>query len=416
MKKAILFPLSSVRLLSGILKERQETDRRYLVDVLDPERMLAPYYAQAKLPSPPPYGGWESKDIAGHSGGHYLSALAACYASTGDIRAEERARQFVAGIELCQKTHGDGYACAVDKSCFEKLRHGEIHALGFALNGIWVPLYSIHKLLAGLRDAYRLCGIAEALEIARKLAEYFLEVWNNLDDSRIQEILKCEHGGIAETLISLFEDTGDRRFLEFANRAFFQKSAMEPLRGLRDELNGLHGNTLIPKVIGLAELYHADGDVNAREAAEFFFDRVVGHRSFANGGHGESEHFFAIGTEAEHLTPFTTETCNSYNMAKLAESIFEWEPRSAVMDFVERVLLNHIAANIGRNPGEFGYFLSMAPVAVKVFSAPENAFWCCVGTGMESPMRYAKTIYAHSKTHSGSITISRRNCFGMNGI
>lgn len=396
MKQATLFPLSAVRLLPGVLKDRQETDRRYLVEVLDPERMLAPYYAQAELPSPPPYGGWESKDIAGHSGGHYLSALAACYAATGDRRALERAERFVAGIGRCQQKHGDGYAGAVNKSCFEKLRRGEIVAHGFALNGIWVPLYNLHKLLAGLRDAYRLCGIAAASEIARKQAEYLLAVWENLNDAQLQEILKCEHGGIAETLISLSADTGDRRFLELANRAFSQKSALDPLRAGRDELDGMHGNTLIPKVIGLAELYGISGDENARHAAEFFFDRVVNFRSFANGGHGESEHFFTPGTEPEHLTPFTAETCNSYNMVKLAEHLFEWEPRSQVMDFVERVLLNHIAANIGRKPGEFGYFLSLAPVAVKVFSTPEDSFWCCVGTGMESPMRYGRTLYAHS--------------------
>ena len=193
MKQATLFPLSAVRLLPGVLKDRQETDRRYLVEVLDPEQNTTFH------------------DNFLDSGGHYLSALAACHAATGDRRALERAERFVAGIGRCQQKHGDGYAGAVDKSCFEKLRRGEIVAHGFALNGIWVPLYNLHKLLAGLRDAYRLCGIAAALEIARKQAEYLLAVWEKLNDAQLQEILKCEHGGIAETLISLSADTGDRR-------------------------------------------------------------------------------------------------------------------------------------------------------------------------------------------------------------
>ncbi len=397
MKQAILFSLAEVRLLPGVLKERQETDCRYLLELLDPERLLAPWYAQAHLPTPPPYGGWEARDIAGHSGGHYLSALAACYAATGDRRALERAEQFVSGIERCQRKHEDGYAGAVDKCCFEKLRCGEIHASGFMLNNVWVPLYTLHKMMAGLRDADQLCGIVSAREIAYKQTHYLMKVWQNLNDDQMQEILKCEHGGIAETLIDLAGTTGEREILEFACRAFCQKSALDPLRAGRDELDGMHGNTLIPKVIGLAELYNATGDKNARQAAEFFFNRVVNCRSFANGGNGESEHFFAVGTEKDHLTAFTTETCNTYNMIKLAEHLFEWEPRAGVMDFVERALLNHIAANIGRKPGEFGYFLSMAPVAVKVFSTPEDSFWCCVGTGMESPMRYGRTLYAHSE-------------------
>ena len=396
MKQSVLFSLAEVRLHPGILKERQETDCCYLLELLDPERLLAPWYAQAHLPSPPPYGGWEARDIAGHSGGHYLSALAACYAATGSRRALERAQQFVSGIERCQRKHGDGYAGAVDKRCFEKLRHGEIHAGGFMLNDVWVPLYTLHKMMAGLRDADQLCRIAAAREIACKQTRYLMKVWESLDDDQMQEILKCEHGGIAETLIDLAETTGDRKILDFACRAFCQKSVLDPLRAGRDELDGMHGNTMIPKVIGLAKLYNATGDESARKAAEFFFDRVVNFRSFANGGNGESEHFFAIGTEKDHLTAFTTETCNSYNMIKLAELLFEWEPRACIMDFVERALLNHVAANIGRKPGEFGYFLSMAPVAVKVFSTPEDSFWCCVGTGMESPMRYARTFYARS--------------------
>lgn len=397
MKKALLFPLASVRLLPGMLKKRQDIDLRYLVEVLDAERMLAPYYRQAGLPSPkPPYGGWESRDIAGHSGGHYLSALAACHVATGDLRALELARCFVNGIRRCQQAHGDGYAAAVNRGCFDAVRSGTIKANGFSLNNIWVPLYNLHKLLAGLLDAYRFCGSAAALEIARKQAEYLLGVWKNLAPEQIQEILTCEHGGIAESLILLAEETGDLRFLRLAAEAFSQKSALDPLLAQEDRLNGMHGNTMIPKVIGLAELYDATGDAEARKAAEFFFERVTKFRSFANGGHGESEHFFAVGEEESHLTPFTAETCNSYNMIKLSEHIFEWEPKAETIDFVERALLNHVAANIGRNPGEFGYFLALAPVAVKVFSTPENSFWCCVGTGMESPMRYARTFYAKS--------------------
>lgn len=397
MKKATLFPLSAVRLLPGMLKDRQETNRRYLLELLDPERLLAPWYRQAKLPAPPLYGGWEQRDIAGHSGGHYLSALAATYAATGDPRALERARQFVAGLRRCGETHRDGYAGAVEKSCFEALRRGRISAHNFALNGVWVPLYNLHKTFAGLRDAWRFCRIDDALTIARGLADYLEGVWSHLTPDQMQEVLRCEHGGIAETLIELFEDTGERRHLDLANRAFTQKSALDPLRTGRDELDGMHGNTMIPKVIGLAELYDATGDGNARQAAEFFFDRVVNFRSFANGGNGESEHFFPVGAEAEHLTAFTTETCNSCNMIRLAEHLFEWNPRARVMDYVERTLLNHVAANIGRAPGEFGYFLSMAPVAVKVFSTPCDSFWCCVGTGMESPARYGETFYAHSE-------------------
>ncbi len=392
---AKLFPLSAVRLSPGVLKTKQDTDQKYLLEVLDVERMLAPFYRQAGIDSGEPYGGWERKDIAGHSGGHYLSALAACYAATGDCGALARVSAFVDGIGRCQLAHGDGYAGAVDKRCFEDLRRGRIEAHNFALNDIWVPLYNLHKLLAGLYDAWELCGNHQALVIMTGVAGYLNHVWENIPPADAQKILVCEHGGIAESLIKLSLATGDQRFLELADRAFSQTAALAPLHAEHDELDGLHGNTLIPKVIALAARYEAIGDGADRRAAEFFFDRVTQIRSFANGGHGESEHFFTPGTDKEHLTPYTAETCNSYNMIKLAEHIWSWRKDAHVMDYAERVLLNHVAANIGRKPGEFGYFLALAPVAVKVFSAPLDAFWCCVGTGMESPMRYAKTFYGH---------------------
>lgn len=395
MKKVELLPLSQVKLNNGLLKDKQQLNGEYLLGILNVDTLLAPFYKQAKIHDEiTSYGGWEVSDIAGHSAGHYLSSLANYYAATGEQRAFERVNELVTQIGVCQKAHGDGYAGAVDKICFEKLKNGEIEVSPFALNGIWVPLYNIHKIFAGLRDAYRICGNQEALEIAIKFAEYLKGVWAKLSDAECQEILKCEHGGMCEVMVDLALDSHNDEFAKFAQRAFFQNSMMNPLIAAEDKLNGLHGNTLIPKVIGLAKLADYYNNESYRNGVKFFFSQVVNLRSFANGGHGESEHFFPIGSEHEHLTPYTAETCNSYNMIKLAEIIFEWNLDAKIMNFVERVLLNHVVANVGKKVGEFGYFLNLGATAVKVFSTPRDSFWCCVGTGMESPTRYGKTFFA----------------------
>src|SRR6476646_8382603 len=84
--QALPFRLSDVRLLDGPFKTAMQLDQQYLLS-LDQERLLHNFRVTAGLPSTAtPLGGWESPEteLRGHTIGHYLSALAIMYASTGD--------------------------------------------------------------------------------------------------------------------------------------------------------------------------------------------------------------------------------------------------------------------------------------------------------------------------------------------
>ena len=388
--------LSAICLLDGPLKERQDVHARHL-EALDHDRLLAPYRLQAGLPPRAPrYGGWESRDISGHSLGHYLSALAHLHASVTAEWIRPRIDHVVAELAACQAANADGYVLPVDKTAFAALRAGRVDATPFSLNGVWVPFYTLHKLLAGLRDAFRLADAPLALEVARCVADWLADTLAPLSPDQLQTMLRCEHGGMNEVLADLAEDTGDVRYLNLAARAFHHETVLAPMFRGEDHLDGLHGNTQIPKVIGLAREYELTGVPGYRRAATSFWDHVVRHRSYATGGHGESEHFFPVEQFPRRLTPNTCETCNTYNLLKLTRHLFAWEPDAAHMDFVERALLNHLAANIGRAPGEFGYFLGLGSVGVKVFSTPYDSWWCCVGTGLENPTRYAEHAAYHA--------------------
>jgi len=388
-------PLSQIRLLNGPFYERQKIHAHYLL-MVEPDRFLAPFRKKAGLPSKAePYGGWESRDISGHSLGHYLSALSLLYSSTSDARMLERVDYIVSELAACQQQDGEGYILPVDKRAFEDLRQGKIDASSFSLNGVWVPFYTLHKVLAGLRDAYRFAGSTAALDVERKACNWLDGIMSGLSEAQIQEVLRTEHGGMNEVLADLASDTGDMRYLKMASRDFHHGTVLDPILRGEDNLNGLHGNTQIPKIVGLAREYELTSDPSYRVAAESFWNNVVNCRSFANGGHGESEHFFPPNEFPNKLTPNTCETCNTYNMLKLTSHLFSWEPQAAHMDFVERATINHLLANIGQEPGEFGYFLGLGSVGVKVFSTPFNSWWCCVGTGLENPARYGEQIYYH---------------------
>lgn len=390
------FPLADVRLLPGPFKERQDINARYLLDIVDADRLLAGFRAQAGLPEKAKrYGGWEARGINGHSLGHYLSALSALYASTGEPRAKERIATIVAELAACQQANGDGYVLPVAKRVYEDLRAGKIKASGFSLNDEWVPNYTLHKVFAGLRDSYRLAGNRQALEVERRLADYLADVYEKLSPAQAQEILRAEFGGMNEVFADLSVDTGDPRYLKLAQTVFHHDAILGPLQQGRDELDGKHGNTQIPKLIGLARDYTLTGDPADLRGVDTFWDSVVHRRSFANGGHGDREYFFPPALFPQKLSTQNAETCNTYNMVKLAGLRFGWAPSAADMDFVERGLINHLLTNIGRQPGEFGYFLPLGDVAYKTFSTPDSAWWCCVGTGMENPARYAEQAYFH---------------------
>lgn len=390
------FELSDVRLLDGPFRKMQDVDYEYLMKVINPDRLLSGFRAQAKLPEKAKrYGGWEAQGINGHGLGHYISALAACYAITGKEEVKQRIEYILDEMEACQNANGDGYCMSVDKNVYNRVRTGNFTAASFDINGWWVPNYTLHKIFAGLRDAYRLAGCKKALEISTKLGNWYDTVVSPLNEEQRQRLLGSEWGGMNETFCQLAQDTGNKHYLEIAEVYFDHKRIFDPLKRGEDRLTGLHANTQVPKMAGLATEYEMTGKPEYRKAVETFWNSVVRERSFANGGHSDSEHFFDVSQFPTKLGWKNSETCNINNMIRLTGHLFQWEPTAEQMDFVERALINQILANIGQKPGEFGYFISQKPVAMKVFSTQENAWWCCVGTGMENPMRYGDHIYYH---------------------
>lgn len=377
-----------------------ERNAAYLLS-LDPDRLLHNTLLYAGLkPKGELYGGWEAKGIAGHTLGHYLTAISQQYAATGDKRFRDRIDYIVSQMAECQKLYGDGYIGALPPLELNTLRGFKkgILELSGSFNfkgGAWVPWYTEHKILAGLKDAWVLGGNAQAKDVTLKLADWIDSVTAGLSPAQQQAMLQVEQGGMSETLMEIYELTGNPKYLDTANR-FYHKAVMDPLLAGRDNLPGLHANTQIPKVIGQAVRYEVTGNLDGQKIAENFWDMVVHHHSWVNGGNSDSEHFFPEGQAARHLDPATAETCNVYNMLKLTKHLFEWTPSVEYADFYERGLYNQILASQEPTHGMFTYFISLKPGHFRTYSTPFDSFWCCVGTGMENHTKYGGAIYYHS--------------------
>lgn len=391
------FPVSQVRLLPGPFKSAQQTDLKYILE-LDADRLLAPYLREAGLtPKAKSYGNWEDTGLDGHIGGHYLSALAYMYASTGDKRVQDRLNYMTAQLALCQQKAGNGYIGGVPggKAMWAQVGAGNIQADNFSFNNHWVPLYNIHKTFAGLIDAYRVGGNQQAKTILLKYADWAYRLTAKLSDAQIQRMLTSEHGGMNEVFADVAAISGDNKYLELA-RKFSHRKILDPLLHRQDSLTGIHANTQIPKVIGymrVAELAH---DTAWANAADYFWHNVVEHRTISIGGNSVSEHFNPIndfsGMTESREGP---ETCNSYNMLKLTGHLFLANPSANYMDYYERTVYNHILSS--QNPeGGFVYFTPIRPQHYRVYSSPQQSFWCCVGSGLENHGRYGEYIYAHT--------------------
>ncbi|WGD51397.1 glycoside hydrolase family 127 protein [Bradyrhizobium sp. CB1650] len=402
--KANPLPLTDVRLRPSNYTSAVEINIKFLLS-LSPDRLLHNFRKYAGLePKAPIYGGWESETIAGHTLGHYMSALVLAWQQTDNAECRRRADYIVDEIALCQSKRKDGYVGALGRKAgdgriidgqeiFREIVRGEIKPGRFELNGSWVPLYTVHKILAGLLDVHAAWDNATALKVATLLGSYFEKVFAALNDEQMQELLVCEYGGLNESYAELYARTGDQRWLKLAER-LCDRELLDPLVAREDKLSGFHANTQVPKLIGLARIHELTGKDAPGGAARFFWERVTRHHSYVIGGNSDHEHFFEPDTIALHLTESTCEHCNTYNMLKLTRQLYSWAPNGAFFDYYERAHLNHVMAAHNPETGGFNYLMPMMSGASRRYSKPgEEVFWCCVGTGMESHAKHGDSIF-----------------------
>ncbi|MXO06739.1 glycoside hydrolase family 127 protein [Flavobacterium sp. HBTb2-11-1] len=394
-----LFDLSEVKLKEGPFKNAQNVDLKYIL-ALDPDKLLAPYLLESGLPPKADrYGNWESIGLDGHIGGHYLSALALMYASTGNKELKDRLDYMLSELARCQAKNGNGYVGGIPqgKVFWDRIHKGDIDGSSFGLNNTWVPIYNIHKLFAGLIDAYQYTGGEQAKNIVIKLGDWFIELIRPLSDEQIQKVLATEHGGINESFADLYIITKDKKHLETAEK-LSHKALLNPLLQKEDKLTGLHANTQIPKVVGFEKIAALSDNKEWSDGVQYFWDNVTQKRTVAFGGNSVAEHFNPVndfsGMVKSNEGP---ETCNSYNMERLAKALFLDKNDVHYLDFYEKTLYNHILSSQHPEKGGFVYFTPIRPNHYRVYSQPQTSMWCCVGTGLENHTKYGELIYSHTQ-------------------
>lgn len=387
-ERVVPFPLNSVRLAPGIFQEQEEINARYL-DSLAVERLLHSFRVTAGMSSTAtPYKGWEDPtcELRGHfTGGHYLSAVALTSASSGNGDLQKRGDQVVAGLAECQKKLGNSYLSAYPTTLFEHLVEGK---------SVWAPFYTYHKIMAGLVDMYVLTGNSDALQIAEGMGQWAQEYFVGISGDQRQRMLRNEYGGMNEVLVNLAALTKKQRYIDAAH-LFEQPNILDPLAERRDELQGLHANTNVPKIIGAARMYEVTGDRRYRQIAEYFLEQVLTARNYVIGNTSLDEHWKTPAGHLEGTLAWTNaECCVAYNLMKLQRLVFGWTADARWMDEYERALFN-CRLGTQNNDGLKQYFFPLAAGYWRAYNSPEESFWCCTGTGVEEFSKFADTIFFH---------------------
>lgn len=324
------------------------------------------------------------------------------YAASGDVRFKERVDYIVRELAECQYARKTGYVGGIpdEDKIWAEVSAGDIRTEGFDLNGGWVPWYTLHKLWAGLIDAYRYTDNEEARRVVTRLSDWAVNSFGHLSEEQFQKMLRSEFGGMNEVLAEMYAITGNKDYLRLAHQ-FYHQAILDPLSEKRDELAGKHSNTQVPKIIGEARLYELTGDKKAHTIATFYWERIVGHHTYVNGGNSNYEHLGPPDCLNDRLSAFTSETCNTYNMLKLTRHLFSWDAQSVYMDYYERALYNHILASQNPDNGMVCYCVPLESGTEKEFSTRYGDFWCCVGSGLENHVKYAESVFFESAEDKG---------------
>lgn len=388
-------------------------------------------------------GVWDTQEtkLRGHASGHYLTAIAQAYASTGyDLSLQNNFAKkmdymvnvlfklsqlsgnpatlggpFVSdptsvppalgksdydsdlsieGIRTDYWNWGIGFISAYPPDQFIMLEKGAIY--GTQKTRIWAPYYTLHKILAGLLDVYEVSGNEKALTIAKGMGDWvharirqvptetLIKMWNTY--------IAGEFGGMNEVLARLNRITKDQKYLETASlfdniKVFYGDAAHS--HGLAknvDTFRGLHANQHIPQILGALEMYRDSGTSDYFRIADNFWNKVTNDYMYSIGGVAGARN--PANAECFISQPSTlyenglsaggqNETCATYNMLKLTRNLFLFDQRTEFMDYYERGLYNHILASVAENSAANTYHVPLRPGSIKHYGNADMKGFTC---------------------------------------
>ena len=379
-----------VKLLPGMFQHRFDLNRRYLME-LRSDNLLQNHYMEAGLWGPRTrsedyHGGWESPtcQLRGHFLGHWLSAAARIYASTGDVEIKGKADRIVSELARCQEENGGEWVGSIPEKYLDWIARGK---------RVWAPHYTLHKTLMGLYDVAAYAGNEQALDMMVRWAKWFYRWTSPFSREELDDILDVETGGMLEAWADLYGVTGKQEHLELVHR-YDRPRLFDRLLAGEDPLTNRHANTTIPEAHGAARAYEVTGEERWREIVETYWRCAVTDRgAFCTGGQTTGEIWTPPFEFAARLGDKNQEHCVVYNMMRLAHYLLRWTGDVTYADYIERNLYNGILAQQHPETGMVAYFLPLQAGGRKIWGTPTDDFWCCHGSLVQAHTLHNAYVY-----------------------
>lgn len=389
----------NVRLSRSIFLDRFVLNRSYVMSLTD-ENLLQNFTLEAALSGWATYNsqfgqpdnqehrhyGWESPtcSLRGHFLGHWLSAAAMIWASTGDEEVRLKVNRIIDVLEVCQERNGGGWLGSFPEKYFRLLAEGRPP---------WAPHYVTHKTFMGLISVWSLMGNEKALRLADRFADWFIAWSRDFSRDQMERILAVETGGMLEVWADLYAATDDPKYLGLIDK-YTHHALFDPLLEGKDVLTNRHANTTIPEAHGAARVYEVTGNEWYKRVAEAFWRCAVTDRgTFCTGGQNTCEWWNPPFEFAARRNQYTQEHCTVYNMIRLADYLFRWSGDSAYLDYIERSIYNGFLAQQNPKTGMVSYWLPLQAGARKRWGHPTKDFWCCHGTLVQAHAMYTALTY-----------------------
>lgn len=401
--------VGKVHLMPGLLKEREEVNRNYLME-LKLQGLLQNFYLEAGIVMPglqvmenPEHAelhwGWEAPtcQLRGHFTGHFMSAASMLVAVNGDYELKAKLYKIIDELEKCQQLNHGGWLGSIPEKFFDKLEREEY---------VWSPQYVMHKTLMGLMHAYQYAGNTKALELLDKLSDWYMEWTAKMAEVNPHAVYAGEEGGMLEVWATLYELTGMEKYRELAER-YSHPSLFQKLLDGKDALTNCHENASIPWAHGAAKMYEITGDKKWKRITELFWKNAVTDRGeYCTGAQGAGEYWVPPHMQGQFLGDRNQEFCTVYNMVRLADYLYRFTGDTAYADYIERNLYNGFLAQQHKEMGTPTYFLPMNPGSRKKWGSKTRDFWCCHGTMVQAQTLYPSLCY-YQDTEKERIVVSQ---------
>jgi uncharacterized protein len=375
------FGYGDVSIASDLHESQLMNTHDVLMD-LSEDSLLKPFRQMSGMPAPgEDLGGWYSYDpgydyrtgfdlgfAPGCTFGQWVSALARCYAITGETATREKV------LRLNRL-----YAKTITADFYIKNRF---------------PAYTYDKLLLGLLDSHSYANDPEAMAILEQTTKTALPhlpghaiehdvAWRADKDPKDLSWTWDESYTMPENLFLAYQRGAGRLYFDLGLRFLDDKTWFDPLSRNENVLHGRHAYSYVNSLSSAMMAYMIAGSEKHLRAARNAF-AMLQAQSFATGGWGPDEKLCA--PESDELCASLTNThhsfetpCGSYAHFKLTRYLLRVTHDAGYGDSMERTMYNTV---LGAKPlqenGKNFYYADYNFDAKRVY---KEARWaCCSGT------------------------------------